>query len=121
MKLNNGIYAVKTDKLIKNVRKTGLIIIPALTGDMKTEINKNKALIPWICDQYKKGAEVASICVGAFLLASTGLLNGKKCSTHWDKQNELRQMFHEVEVVDCGIITAFRISSEFLDILCDHG
>jgi transcriptional regulator GlxA family with amidase domain len=62
-------------------------------------------LIPWITRQYKNGAEVASLCVGAFLLASTGLLNGKKCSTHWGFQNEFREMFPEVEVLDGSIIT----------------
>jgi transcriptional regulator GlxA family with amidase domain len=39
------------------------------------------------------------------LLASTGLLNGKKCSTHWNAANEFRSMFPEVELVDGSIIT----------------
>lgn len=56
-------------------------------------------------DQYRKGAEVASLCVGAFLLASTGLLNGKKCSTHWGYQSEFREMYPDVEVVEGGIVT----------------
>ncbi|HQY12011.1 MAG TPA: helix-turn-helix domain-containing protein, partial [Ferruginibacter sp.] len=48
---------------------------------------------------------VASLCVGAFLLASTGLLNGKKCSTHWGFTNEFREMFPEVDVQDGSIVT----------------
>jgi transcriptional regulator GlxA family with amidase domain len=105
IKLNNGIFSVHTNKQLKDVQQTDLVFIPALFGDMQTAIAKNKALIPWINEQYKKGAEVASLCVGAFLLASTGLLNGKKCSTHWGFQNEFREMFPEVEVVDGSIIT----------------
>jgi transcriptional regulator GlxA family with amidase domain len=105
VKLNGGMFSVHTDKLLENVTKTDMIIIPALFGDMQTAISKNKKLIPWINEQYKKGAEVASLCVGAFLLASTGLLNGKKCSTHWGFQNEFREMFPEVEVMDGSIIT----------------
>ncbi|MEO5945795.1 MAG: helix-turn-helix domain-containing protein, partial [Chitinophagaceae bacterium] len=62
-------------------------------------------LLPWIEEQYDNGAEVASLCVGAFLLAATGLLNGKKCSTHWGFINEFREMFPEVEVVDGSIVT----------------
>jgi transcriptional regulator GlxA family with amidase domain len=72
---------------------------------MKSAIAQNQKLLPWINKQYNKGAEVASLCVGAFLLASTGLLNGKKCSTHWGFQNEFREMFPEVEVIDGSIIT----------------
>ena len=105
VKLNGGLFSVHTDKLLKDVKKTDLVFIPALFGDMTTAISKNKVMIPWITNQYNKGAEVASLCVGAFLLASTGLLNGKKCSTHWGFQNEFREMFPEVEVMDGSIIT----------------
>jgi transcriptional regulator GlxA family with amidase domain len=105
VKLNGGLFSVHTDKQLKDVKKTDLVFIPALFGDMKTAISKNKIMIPWITNQYNKGAEVASLCVGAFLLASTGLLNGKKCSTHWGFQNEFREMFPEVEVMDGSIIT----------------
>ena len=58
-----------------------------------------------IVEQYKNGAEVASLCIGAFLLASTGLLNGKSCSTHWLFTNEFRNMFPEVKLVDDKVIT----------------
>ncbi len=105
VKLNDGMFSVHTDKQLKDIKKTDLVLIPALFGDMQMAISKNKVLLPWINEQYKKGAEVASLCVGAFLLASTGLLNGKKCSTHWGFQNEFRQLFPEVEVVDGSVIT----------------
>ena len=100
VKLNNGMFSVHTDRQLKEVKKTDLVFIPALFGDMSAAIEKNKAAVPWIVEQYNKGAEVASLCVGAFLLASTGLLNGKKCSTHWGFQNEFREMYPDVEVVE---------------------
>ena len=103
--LNNGLYVVSTSRQLKEIKKTDLVIIPALFGDMATAIEMNKALLPWIEEQYDNGAEVASLCVGAFLLAATGLLNGKKCSTHWGFINEFREMYPEVEVVDGSIVT----------------
>jgi len=105
VKINGGMFSVNPSQLLKDVKQTDLIIIPALFGDMKSAIQSNEKLLPWINEQYKNGAEVASLCVGAFLLASTGLLNGKKCSTHWGFQNEFREMFPEVEVVDGAIVT----------------
>lgn len=105
IELNNGMFSVHTDRLLKEVKRTDLVFVPALFGDMKTALEKNKALVSWIQDQYHNGAEVASLCVGAFLLASTGLLNGKKCSTHWGFQNEFREMYPEVEVVEGSIVT----------------
>ena len=101
----DGVFSVKTDKLLEEVDRTDLIIIPALFGDMKTAVEKNKIAIPWIIAQYQKGAEVASLCVGAFLLASTGLLSGKQCSTHWAFANDFRTMFPDVSLVDGRIIT----------------
>ena len=105
IKLDNSLFSVHTDALLKDVKKTDLIFIPALSGDMETALKLNKNFIPWIIDQYSKGAEVASLCIGAFLLASTGLLKGKKCSTHWLSANEFRTMFPDVELVDGSIIT----------------
>jgi transcriptional regulator GlxA family with amidase domain len=105
IKLENSLFTVHIDALLKDVKKTDLIFIPALSGDMTTALELNKAFVPWIVDQYNKGAELASLCIGAFLLASTGLLDGKKCSTHWNAANEFRSMFPEVELVDGNIIT----------------
>jgi transcriptional regulator GlxA family with amidase domain len=105
VKINEGLFSINTSHLLKEVKKTDLIIIPALFGDMKTAIASNKKALPWIKEHYNNGAEVASLCVGAFLLASTGLLNGKKCSTHWGFQNEFRELFPDVEVVEGNIIT----------------
>ena len=71
--LSGGLFTANTDVLLDDVKKTDLIIIPALNGDLQEAITKNKDFIPWIIEQYNGGAEVASLCLGAFLLASTGL------------------------------------------------
>jgi transcriptional regulator GlxA family with amidase domain len=105
VRLNNGSFTVTTDALLKDVKKTDLIFIPAISGDLKTALEINKEFVPWIIQQYHNDAEVASLCIGAFLLASTGLLNGKKCSTHWIYANEFREMFPEITLVDDKIIT----------------
>jgi transcriptional regulator GlxA family with amidase domain len=103
--LNNGLFTVHTNVLLKDLKKTDLVLIPALSGDLKKSLSLNQEFIPWIVDQHEKGAEVASLCVGAFLLAATGLLNGKECSSHWKTANEFRDMFPEVRLVDGRIVT----------------
>lgn len=103
--LNGGSFVVNTDILIDDVPETDLVIIPALSGDMQSMIELNEAFKPWIIKQYIQGSEVASLCLGAFLLASTGLLNGKACSTHWLSANEFRAMFPEVSMTEGSIIT----------------
>jgi transcriptional regulator GlxA family with amidase domain len=105
VRVAGGIYTVYADVLAKDVAKTDLIIIPALDGDMVKIIEQNQEFVSWIIKQYKGGAEVASLCVGAFLLASTGLITGKKCATHWIAANDFRKMFPDVNLVEDKVIT----------------
>jgi transcriptional regulator GlxA family with amidase domain len=105
VQLSNGLVAIHPDALLKSTRKADLIIIPPISGGVKEALQVNKAFLPWIVNQYKEGAEVASLCIGAFVLASTGLLNGKSCSTHWLFANEFRTMFPEVQLADDKVIT----------------
>ena len=105
VKLAEGIFSIHTDATLKNAQKPDLIIIPAVSGNLENAIKLNKEFIPWIVMHYKNGAEVASLCLGAFLFASTGLLNGKTCSTHWLFANEFRTMFPEIDLVDSKIVT----------------
>jgi transcriptional regulator GlxA family with amidase domain len=103
--LSSGLYTIKTDRTIKNINKTDLIIIPAIDGDMKKALAQNKDFIPEIIKHYKAGSEIASLCIGAFLLASTGLINGRKCATHWMVANDFRKMFPDVNLVAEKIVT----------------
>lgn len=105
VEFNNGLFSVRTDALINSIKKTDLVIIPAIGGDLKKTLEINKDFVPWIISQYKGGAEVASLCTGAFLLASTGLLNGRQCSSHWKTAGEFREMFGEVTLVDGTVVT----------------
>jgi transcriptional regulator GlxA family with amidase domain len=100
-----GKYTVFTDALTSDVPKTDLIIIPALDGDLQASIETNRAFLPWITNHHQQGAEVGSLCVGAFLLASTGLLNGRQCATHWMAAHQFRSLFPEVQLVEDRIIT----------------
>lgn len=103
--VNGGRYLVNTDVLLKDVRHTDLIIIPALEAEMDKHLADNTELATWMVKQYRGGAELASLCVGAFLLASTGLLTGRRVTTHWRATNVFKKMFPEIELVEDKIIT----------------
>jgi transcriptional regulator GlxA family with amidase domain len=103
--MNGGRYTIRPDLLFSEITKADIVFIPALLGDMKQLVLENDALIGVLKSQYNKGAELASLCVGAFLLAATGLLDGKKCSTHCAYINQFRDMFPQVNVQDGAIVT----------------
>ncbi len=98
-------FSVTPDCSIKEVKNTDLIIIPVVNGEKEKVIADNQAFLPWIVKHHNNGTEVASLCVGAFLLAATGMMKGKKCSTHWGACEEFRKMFPDVELVSDKIIT----------------
>jgi len=100
-----GLFTVRPQTNISAVTKTDLIIIPSLNHNYQKAVEGNQLLIDWIEKQYKQGAEVASICTGAFLLASTGLLDGKICSTNWAVADSFRNAFPKVNLQTDKLIT----------------
>ncbi len=101
----DGLFTVKPHIHISAIQKTHLIIIPSLNHDYQKAMKKNKLLVDWIEQQYRNGAEVASICTGAFLLATSGLLDGRTCSTHWAAADNFRSMFPKVHLQADKLIT----------------
>lgn len=100
-----GVFSVKPHTHISAITKTHLIIIPSLNHTYEKAVKENQLLIDWVVNQYKNGAEIASICTGAFLLASSGLLDGKSCSTHWSAVDTFRRMFPNVNLQTDQLIT----------------
>ena len=101
----NGLYSITPQRHIKEVDATDMIIVPAVHGNLETDIKNNDELLPWLVKHYKKGAEIVSFCLGAFHLAAAGLLDGKPCSTHWGYANEFRRMYPKALLMDDKIMT----------------
>ena len=102
---DGNLFSVKPHTHISAIAKTHLIIIPSLNHSVQKAVEGNDLLIDWIAKQYKVGAEIATICTGAFMLASAGLLDGKTCSTHWAAADHFRQMFPNVKLQPDKLIT----------------
>jgi transcriptional regulator GlxA family with amidase domain len=105
VKLGNDLFSIRPDALLENATPPQLIIIPSMTGDMIRATYHNREYVTWIAQQYKNGSEVASLCVGSFLLAYSGLLIGKQCTTHWLYANEFRNFYPGVTLVEDKLIT----------------
>jgi len=101
----NGLLTVMTQKDIATIQKTDLIIVPAVISNFSAIEAGNSMLSAWILDHYTKGANVASMCTGAYLLASTGLLDNKNCSIHWKSAANFHKLFPKVNLKTEQIIT----------------
>ncbi|MGC4103816.1 GlxA family transcriptional regulator [Ferruginibacter sp.] len=104
--VDNGLVTIKPHCHIASIQKTNLIIIPPTSiRSYEKALQGNHLLIDWIARQYKDGAEIASICTAAFVLASSGLLDGKNCSTHWVAADAFQMQFPKVTVQAEKLIT----------------
>lgn len=92
------------------------LIVTGLAGHI--EDNLKDEMIEWIKDQAKTTRRICSVCSGAFILAEAGLLDGKKATAHWSRNEALEQMYPLVNVQiarifikDGNIYTAAGITS----------
>lgn len=100
-----GLLTVSPHADISQVQKTNLIIVPSLVRDFKKAVKKNQLIINWMEQQYKQGAELATMCTGTFMLASMGLLDGRSCSTHWSVAENFRALFPNANLLPGQLIT----------------
>ena len=103
MQFEDG-YALRCNKTIGEVETTDLLLIPAIDFDIEEKLAANAECIPHIVRLYNGGAEVGSMCTGSFLFAATGLLDGKRATTHWAMADTFRTMYPKVHLEDERII-----------------
>jgi transcriptional regulator GlxA family with amidase domain len=103
--IKKGLFSVYPDLLLQDAGQANLIIIPAIQGDINKALGVNQEFIPWLIRQYNGGAEIATLCLGSFLLGCTGLLDGRQCTTHWSASDEFRTLFPDAILLPDKIIT----------------
>lgn len=76
--------------------------------------------VTFVRNAFKRGTQIASVCVGAFLLGEAGLLDGRKATTSWLFAAALAQRFPDTKVdagavllEDDGVTTTAAVSSVF--------
>jgi AraC family transcriptional regulator, transcriptional activator FtrA len=90
-----GGLRIRTDGGLRLLRTAGMVIIPGWRNHLEPP---PPALIRALRDAHERGARVMSICTGAFVLGATGLLDGKRATTHWQFADAFTKMFPKVEL-----------------------
>ncbi|MGI2035546.1 GlxA family transcriptional regulator [Rhizobium panacihumi] len=65
---------------------------------MPSDMKPMPAAAAWMVEQHGAGATVCSVCAGAFVLAETGLIDGRKVTTHWAFSDELAARYPKIEL-----------------------
>jgi len=87
---------IQPDKAISEIRKTDLIFIPTTGLSIDDVVERNAPVVPWLHKWHKRGAAIASVCSGVGLVAATGMLDGKRATTHWGLAERFRQKYPKV-------------------------
>ena len=118
-----GGVSLSVPKTIQQVARTDLVLIPAIDEDIDAALENNGSSIPWIREMYEQGADIASMCTGCFMLAETGLLDGKAATTHWIAEAYFRERYPAVQlqiqdiIVDVGRICSCGGATSFINLI----
>lgn len=99
-----GGVRLECDAVLHDVTASDLVLVPAVDPDIASHLELNRDVPLWLRQLHQTGADVASACTGAFLLAEAGLLDGKSATTHWAFQAEFRQRYPKVRVEPQAIV-----------------
>ena len=130
----DGPIQIKPAAAIKDIRKTDLIFIPTTGLSIDDVVERNEPVVPWLKRWHKRGAEIASVCSGVGLVAETGMLDGKRATTHWALAERFREKYPRVKWMPelmvtedhgfyCGggVHAALDLSLFLVEKFCGHG
>src|SRR6476659_1943637 len=95
--LCDGPIHIQPMTAIHGVRKTDLIFIPTTGWSIDDVVERNAPVVPWLKRWQKRGAAIASVCSGVGLVAATGMLDGKRATTHWALAERFSQLYPKVK------------------------
>jgi transcriptional regulator GlxA family with amidase domain len=72
-----------------------IVLVPVIFGDLEPLISDIR-IRDWLRWQSSQGACLSSVCAGSFLLAATGLLDGRQATTHWRLATDFRLRFPNI-------------------------
>src|SRR5262249_36450792 len=113
---------LRCEATLAQVANSDLVIVPALDPDVVEHLALNPEVAPWLARIYQRGADVASVGTGAFLLGDAGLLDGRAATTHWAFQTLFAgrspkvQLLPQAIVVDQGRVVTAGGATSFLNL-----
>ncbi|BCJ54437.1 AraC family transcriptional regulator [Actinoplanes sp. NBRC 14428] len=95
-----GAFAIRAPYSLDLLQEADTVIVPGI-ADLAAPVPEK--VVSGLRTAAARGTRIASVCVGAFVLAATGLLDGRRATTHWAAASRLAEWFPEVEV-DPGVL-----------------
>ncbi|GCE21967.1 GlxA family transcriptional regulator [Dictyobacter kobayashii] len=95
---------------LEPIQPDDLVIVPGLKlGSEKSRRGFwDPSIIHWLRQAYDGGSPIASVCTGAFALGEAGLLDGRRCTTHWASLAALQEHYPRARVLDSALFVQDR-------------
>ena len=93
-----------TDFMLK---QGDLLLVPGaeLSYLESPEFKRNHLLFDWIRACREQKVKICSICSGSFVLAESGILDGRDCTTHWKRTSHLQERYPKLKVIENVLFT----------------
>jgi AraC family transcriptional regulator, transcriptional activator FtrA len=88
-------FMLSPDHGLEALDQADTVIVPGWADDLRPP---RPETVEALRAAYDRGARIMSVCIGAFVLAEAGLLDGRRVTTHWRFANRLRERYPAVEV-----------------------
>lgn len=90
---------IYTHGRIDNGDQYDVIMVPAMMQVKEKQVRPSPPqLVQWLRRQHDRGACLSSVCAGSFLLAQTGLLDGRNATTHWNLAGQFQESYPQVRL-----------------------
>lgn len=86
---------IHTQAGLEELAEADIIIVPFWRGSNE---KPSQALIDALVKAHQKGTTIIGLCLGSYILAYTGLLDGKKAATHWELEPDFVQRFPKIKL-----------------------
>ena len=85
----------KLDNDLVELNRNDIIV---LCGGIEIQNSTTKKVLNWLRRESRKGLKIGGLCTAAYTMAKAGLLDGKKCTIHWENQDSFAEEFLETEL-----------------------
>lgn len=95
-----GLVFARLQPLMR-VEAGDMVLVPGFP--VQHDIHLEPVVSRWLQEAYSAGAHIASVCTGAFILGEAGLLDGRRCTTHWGVVADLQAQYPRAQVLDTAL------------------
>jgi transcriptional regulator GlxA family with amidase domain len=101
----HGGITIEARRSITDVDQTDVILVPPLLPNIGPPPKRMDAVFSWLVDHYRMQTRIAALCTGAFILAETGLLDGKQATTNWQYARMFQRRYPRVQLQPEKVMT----------------